>query len=170
MYYLESYRRRIGLPPSDGGNDSLKSGDRAAHRGWPLVDAWLYETGQRKDAVVFKNLYRISFSLLIKWRDIPEVVEVCGFHASLKSDGTMTLRFQSLFNELFDAVAAHNRVEKLAAAFKQEKILLSKYGELQNCYDDIITANPPRRRGNQLAISPQPSGRSQCKLAILVLC
>jgi hypothetical protein len=46
---------------------------------------WLYETGQRKDAVIYKNLYGISFSLLIKWRDIPEVVDVCGFHASLKS-------------------------------------------------------------------------------------
>jgi hypothetical protein len=107
MRYLESYRRCMGLPPSDGGNDAIKSGDRAAHRGRPLVDAWLYETGQRNDAGVYKNLYGISFSLLIKWRDIPEVVEVCGFHASLKSDSTMMPRFQSLFNE-FDAAAAYN--------------------------------------------------------------
>jgi hypothetical protein len=154
MRYVESHRRRMGLPPSNGGKDAKKSGDRAAHRGRPLVDAWLYGTGQRKDAVVYKDLYGISFALLANWKDIPEVVEVCGFHASLKSDGTMTEKFKALFNELFDAAAAYSSGEKLAAAFKQGKILLSKYSELQNCYDAIIAANPPRWRGNQSTLSP----------------
>jgi hypothetical protein len=113
-----------------------------------VVDAWIYETGQRKDDVVYKDLYRISFSLLINWRDILEVVQVCGFHASLRSNGTMTLRFHTLFNKLFDAAAAYSSTEKLAAAFKQEKILLSKYSELQNYYDAITAANQPRWRGN----------------------
>lgn len=153
MRYVESYRRRMGLPPNEGGNEAKKSGDRAAHRGRPLVDAWLYETGQRKDSGVYKDLYGISFSLLLSWRDIQEVLEVCGFHASLKSDGTMTPRFHTLFNKFFHAAAAHTGVEKLACAFKHDKILLSKYGELQNCYDAIIAANPPRWRGNQLAFS-----------------
>ena len=154
MRYLELYRRRMGLPPSNSGNDAKKSGDRAAHRGRPLVDAWLYETGRRNDAVIYKDLYGISFSQLINWRDIPEVVEVCGFHASLRSDGTMTPRFHTLFNELFDAAAAYSSAEKLAAAFKQEKAFLGKYGELQNCYDAIIAANPPGWRGNQSVFSP----------------
>ena len=66
-------------------------------------------------------------------RDVPEVVEVCGFHASPKSDVTMTSRFHTPFNELFDAAAPHGSAEKLVAAFKEEKTLLSKYGELQNC-------------------------------------
>jgi hypothetical protein len=170
MCYLESCRRRMGLPLSDGGNDAKKNGDRAAHRGRPIVDAWLYEMGHRKASAVYKDLYGISFSLLMSWRRIPEVVDVCGFHASLKSDGTMKSRFQTLFDELFDAAAAHTSMEKLAAAFKQDKILLSKYGEVQNCYDAIIAANPPRWRGNQLAFSPWLGGRSQFKLANLVLC
>jgi hypothetical protein len=49
----------------------------------------------------------------------------------------------------------HNSsAEKLAIAFKQDKILLRKYGELQDCYDAIIAANEPKWRGNQLALLP----------------
>ncbi len=81
------------------GYDHIKSGDRAAHRGRPFVDAWLYQTRQMSDQNVYKDLYRITPGEMWQWRDIPEVVEISRFHASLQSEYKLSNRFRALFDQ-----------------------------------------------------------------------
>lgn len=85
MRFLEGHRRRMGLRGTATGH--IPTGNRAAHRGRPLVDALLYRTGERDDVEVYIDLYGVDPLLLLQFEDIGEIIEVCGFYGTLKSNG-----------------------------------------------------------------------------------
>ena len=144
--YLERHRQKMGRPIGKAGYDRIKSGDRAAHRGKPVVDAWLYETHQVSDQDVYKDLYGIAPGTMQEWKDIPGCVEISGFHASLQSEGKLSSKFQCLFNQFLEAATAYSSPTELRIAFTEDKLLQRKQDELQDCYDEIIAANPLKQR------------------------
>ncbi|KAL9117695.1 MAG: hypothetical protein Q9187_005765 [Circinaria calcarea] len=144
--YLERHRQKMGKPIGKAGYDRIKSGDRAAHRGKPVVDAWLYETHQVSDQDIYKDLYGIAPGTMQEWKDIPGCVEISGFHASLQSEGKLSSKFQCLFNQFLEAATAYSSPTELRMAFMEDKLLQRKQDELQDCYDEIIAANPPKQR------------------------
>lgn len=145
MRYLECHRRRMGKRIGEVGYANIKSGDRAAHRGRPLADAWLYQDHQRVDPDVYEDLYGISPAAIQEWRDIPEVLEISGFRASLQSEGRLTDRFRTLFDQFLAAIKAYPTSTRLREAFIDDTTLRHQQTELQDCYDEIVHANQYRR-------------------------
>ncbi len=59
----------------------------------------------------------------------------------------MSPKFENIFKGLLDAVKNVGSPEKVKAAFKDGSLLSGKYHELQDCFDAVIAANPPKWRG-----------------------
>lgn len=144
MRYLEEHRRRMGLKLQTG---HIKAGNRAAHRGRPLVDALLYQSGERHDVNVYADLYGVEPKFVLHFKDIDEIIKVCGFYGTLKSDGQMQSKFEDTFRGLLDDVKNAGNLEKVKAEFKGGSLLSRKHQALEDCFDEIITANSPRYRG-----------------------
>lgn len=100
LRYLERHRQRTGKGIGALGYERIKRGDRAAHRGRPVVDAMLCLTGLMTDREVYKDLYGVEPEFMRECKDVPEVVEITGFRASLQSEGRLTEDFQVLFERL----------------------------------------------------------------------
>ena len=83
LRYLERYRQRTGKGIGELGYERIKCGDRAAHRGRPVVDALLWLTGLITDREVYPDLYGVIPETVKKWKEVPEVIEITGFYASL---------------------------------------------------------------------------------------
>ena len=90
LRYLEKHRQRMNRPIGPLGRERIKRGDRAAHRGRPVPDALLCLAGIMTDREVYQDLYGVSAEIVKECRDVPEVIEVAGFRASLKSEGRLT--------------------------------------------------------------------------------
>ena len=149
--YLEHHRRHKMALPFNG--DLIKAGSRAAHRAKPIADAWLYTTGGRTDTHVYADLYGITpEEMMAKWKGVPEVVEVRGFHGTLKSEFGVSEQFLALFGEFESAVQRYESPEEFRRGFDADGKLQRVYCELQDCYDAIVHANPRSggryRRGN----------------------
>lgn len=145
LRYLERHRLRMGKPIGKVGFDHIKAGDRAAHRGRPVVDAWLYQTHQVSDQDVYRDLYGVAPGKMQEWKNIPGIIETSGFHASLQGEGKLSDKFQALFDQFIEAAAAYSSPIELRTAFIEDKSLQRKQDELQDCYDEIIAANPHRQ-------------------------
>ena len=153
--YLERHRQRMGRGIGSLGHERIRCGDRAAHRGRPVVDALLCLTGFRTDREVFEDLYGVSPEHMLKMKDIPNVVEIAGFHASLQSEGRMTEDFKALFKRFCGVARSYASPTHLREAFREgreDKILQQLQAELQDCYDKIVATNP---RGQQQKSSSQ---------------
>jgi hypothetical protein len=146
MRYLECHRQRMEKHAGKADYGRIKSGHRAAHRGRPLADAWLYQEHQRSDTDVYEDLYGISPATMQEWRDIPQVVEISGFRASLQSERTLSNRFRALFDQFVASITAYPTPTKLHEAFIEDTTLQRKQIELQDCYDEIVATNPPGQR------------------------
>ena len=146
LRYLERHRQRMGTGIGKLGYDRIKCGDRAAHRGRPVVDALLCLTGLVKDRGVYLDLYGVDPETMKQWKDIPEMIEVTSFRASLQSEGRLTKDFQVLFERLLEVAKTFSSSIELRAAFRDNKGLQQLQDGLQNCYDKIVAANP---RGRQ---------------------
>jgi hypothetical protein len=146
MRFLECHRRRMGKPIGGAGHAHIKSGDRAAHRGRPLADAWLYGNHQRSDPEVFEDLYGISPASMQEWKDIPGVVDISGFRASLQSEGTLPDKFRTLFEQYLARIKLYPTPTALRAAFMEGTTLQYKQNELQACYDELVATNQHRRQ------------------------
>ena len=153
LRFLEKHRLRIGRSIGKRGYERIKSGDRAAHRGRPVVDALLCLTGLITDREVYSNLYGVSPEIMRKWKDVPEITEITGFRASLQSEGRLTRDFQVPFERFLALAKTYLSLIELTAAFKEDKSLLRLQCELQNCYDKIVAPNP---RGQQNSSSQNP--------------
>ncbi|KAK0508444.1 hypothetical protein JMJ35_008720 [Cladonia borealis] len=75
------------------------------------------------------------------WKDVPEMVEVTSFRASLQSEGRLTRDFQVLFERLLGVAKTFSSSTDLKAAFGDNKNLQQLQDELQDCYDKIVAAN-----------------------------
>lgn len=144
LRYLEQHRQRMGKPIGALGYSRIKSGDRAAHRGRPVVDALLCLTGQMTDADVYADLYGVGPETMEWLKDVPAIVETAGFRASLRSEGMLTAEFQTLFERMQGVAGRYASPVELKAAFGRDKTLQRLQDELQICYDGIVAANPPR--------------------------
>ena len=145
LRYLERHRQKMGRRNGNTGYDRIKAGDRAAHRGRPVVDAWLYETHQVSDQDIYKDLYGVAPGKMQEWEDIPGIVEISGFRASLRGEGKLSKKFQSFFDKFLKAAEVYSSPIELQMAFIEDKGLQRKQDELQDCYDQIIAANPHRQ-------------------------
>jgi len=154
MRYLEYHRQRMAKHIGKADYGRIKSGDRAAHRGRPLADAWLYQEHQRFDTDVYEDLYGISPAAMQKWSDIPEVVEISGFRASLRSEDKLSDKFRALFDQFVASITAYPTPTKLHEAFMEDTTLQRKQIELQDCYDEIIATNRPGQRST-VRLSPR---------------
>jgi len=143
--YLEEYRRRMGLKGIQISH--IKAGNRAAHRGRPLVDALLYQSGERNDANVYVDLYGVDPEFVLRFKDVEEVVAVCGYHGTLKSDGQMQPKFEDAFRTFLDDVKNADNLDDLKVEFRGSSLLSRKHQALQSCFDEIIAADSPRYRG-----------------------
>ncbi len=141
LRYLERHRQRMGRSIGKLGYDRIKRGDRAAHRGRPVVDALLCLTNQITDRGVYPDLYGVDPETMKHWKDVPEMVEVTSFRASLQSEGRLTKDFQVLFERLLKVAKTFSSSTELRAAFTDNKTLQQLQDELQNCYDKIVAAN-----------------------------
>lgn len=141
LRYLERHRQRMGRSIGKLGYDRIKRGDRAAHRGRPVVDALLCLTNQITDRSVYQNLYGVNPETMEHCKDVPEMVEVTSFRASLQSEGRLTKDFQVLFERLLDVAMSFSSSMELRAGFRDNKTLQQLQVELQNCYDKIVAAN-----------------------------
>ena len=141
LRYLERHRQRMGRSIGKLGYERIRCGDRAAHRGRPVVDALLCLTGLIADHEVYPNLYGVSPGTIEKWKNIPEMIEITGFHASLQSEGRLAREFQVSFERFLAVAKTYLSVTELREAFKGNSTLQQLHGELQNCYDRIVAAN-----------------------------
>ena len=146
LRYLEKHRQRMGKNIGQLGYDRIKRGDRAAHRGRPVVDALLCLTNQITDRVVYPDLYGVDPATMKHWKDVPEMVEVTSFRASLQSEGRLTKDFQVLYERLLEGAKTFPSSMELKAAFRDNKNLQQLQDELQNCYDKIVAANLRERQ------------------------
>ena len=154
LRYLERHRQRMRRGIDKLGYERIKRGDRAAHRGRPVVDALLCLTGIITDREVYPNLYGVSPETLNKWKDVAEMVQVTGFRASLQSEGTLTTDFQVPFERLLEVVKTYLSSTELRAAFRENKTLQQLHDELQNSYDKIVAANPRGRQDSSSQHNP----------------
>ncbi|EIN09039.1 hypothetical protein PUNSTDRAFT_134213 [Punctularia strigosozonata HHB-11173 SS5] len=147
LRYLEVHRqrrmrRRIGIE----GEQRIKAGDRAAHRGRPVADAALCLPGvpdadanpsQLKET--YEDLYGVGADeMRRRLQDVPEVVAAAGFHASLQSAGRKTTEFDKRFGEVMRLVGKHRDVVQLKIAFGENAALIRAHDDLQDCFDRII--------------------------------
>ena len=128
----------LGRPREKVDWGRIKGGNRAAHRGRPVVDALLCLTGLVRDDEVYIDLYGITPLAVKDMRDVPEVVEVVGFRASLHSEGKLTPFFQSLFERMMKIVLSYSSAVERMKAFKEDNILQQCHIGLQDCYDRIV--------------------------------
>ncbi|MCJ1355571.1 MAG: hypothetical protein MMC33_005563 [Icmadophila ericetorum] len=142
LRWLDHRRMKLGKRQNKAVGDRIKSGDRAAHRGRPLVDAWLYEDGQINDGAIYEDLYGVSWMKIMKWKDIEEVVKLCGFRASLQSNNKLSTEFEDLFKRLLDLIEDYTTAEQLQEAFRHDKPLQRLEHELQDCFDAIVAKGP----------------------------
>lgn len=148
LRFLERHRQRMGRGIGLLGRERIKCGDRAAHRGRPVVDALLCLTDLISDREVYPDLYGVSPEIMRKWEDVPEMVAITGFRASLQSEGRLTKDFQVRFERLLELAKISSSSMELNAAFRENKTLQRLQDELQNCYDKIVAANPRGRQGS----------------------
>jgi hypothetical protein len=156
LRYLEvHYQRRMGRQTGTDGDQRIKAGDRAAHRGRPVADAALCanagsigggELGHLKE--VYNDLYGITPEEMARMVGVSEVVAAVGFHASLQSEGRKTDEFQRWFKKLMGMVR-QVKVRQLGQAFKKDMALIQAHDGLQDCYDKIVAAE-------RLGRSPRP--------------
>lgn len=146
LRYLEQHRLRMGRGIGALGHERIKCGDRAAHRGRPVVDALLCQTGVMTDTEVFKNLYGVTSDQMLHLKDVPEIIQVASFHASLQSEGRVTKDFKAVFDRFCEVASSYASPMDLKAAFSENRTLQQLQGDLQNKYDKIVAANP---RGQQ---------------------
>jgi hypothetical protein len=144
LRFLELHRRRMGKGRRKFDEARIKCGNRAAHRGRPVVDALLCLTGLMDDDQVYTDLYGVTPRTAQKMMHIPEMIEVMGFHASLKADGKLTPEFRSLFERLLTSASMFSCPMELRTAFKEDKTLQSCHSALQDCFDRIVAASLPR--------------------------
>lgn len=142
LRYLERHRLRMGRSIGKFGHDRIKCGDRAAHRGRPVVDAILCLTGLFRDHGAYVDLYGVIPAVAKEMMDVPEMVELTGFRASLQSEGRLTHDFQSLFERLLEIAASYPSPSKLKMAFEEDKVLQQCHHGLQDCYDRIVGVVP----------------------------
>ena len=138
LRYLENHRRRIGRKIGNLGTERIKCGDRAAHRGRPVVDALLCLTGVITDREVYRDLYGVDAEIVKKCMDVPEVIEVAGFRASLQSDGKLTPDFRVNFERLLTLAKTYRSPTELRAAFRENQTMRQLHDALQNSYDKIV--------------------------------
>jgi len=138
LRYLERYRQRMGRAIGKQGHERIKAGDRAAHRGRPVVDAMLCLTGLMKDHKAYKDLYGVTPKEMREKMDVPEMVEATGFRGSLQSEGRMTDQFQVRFERLLEVAGKYESTTELKRGFKENKALQQCHDELQDCYDKIV--------------------------------
>lgn len=145
LRFLERHRQRMGRSIGKLGHERIRSGDRAAHRGRPVVDALLCLTGLISDRDVYPDLYGVKPEIMKTWEDVPEMIEITGFRASLQSEGRLTKDFQVPFERLLEVVKTYSSSMELKAAFRENKNLQKLHAELQNCYDkiDLINSRQP---------------------------
>ena len=146
LRYLEKHRQRMGTPIGRIGFDRIKAGDRAAHRGRPVVDALLCLTNEIDNAHgVYADLYGVRPERTEEWKRVPEMMEVMGFRASLMSEGRLTGEFQGLFERLVEAAEGYGGEGELRRAFGESRSLQLLQGQLQDCYDKIVAENAALR-------------------------
>ena len=146
LRYLERHRQRMGRGIGKLGYDRIKCGDRAAHRGRPVVDALLCLTGLITDRGVYLDLYGVDAETMKHWKDVPEMVEITSFRASLQSEGRLTGDFQVLFERLLEVAKTYSSSMDLRAGFRDNKTLQQLQDDMQICYDKIVAANPRVRQ------------------------
>ena len=81
-----------------------------------------------------------------EWKDIPGIVEISGFRATLHSEGALSNRFRTLFDQFLTSVKNYRTPAELRVAFIEGTTLQHKQNELQVCFDEIIATNMNRRR------------------------
>lgn len=135
LRYLELHRQRMGKGTDKVDYDLVKRGNRAAHRGRPVADAWLCLTGLMRGDEVYIDLYGVT-PLATQ-----EMMAVLGFRASLHSEGRLTPFLQGLFERLLEYAAAYSSPTELRTAFEEEKALQYCHNVWQDCYDRIVVAN-----------------------------
>lgn len=84
------------------------------------------------------DLYGITPLAVKEMMDVPEVVEVVVFRASLQSEGRLTPFFQSLFERMLEIVLSYPSAVERMKAFKEDNILQQCHIGLQDCYDRIV--------------------------------
>lgn len=153
LRYLEQHRQRMGRGIGQVSRERIRSGDRAAHRGRPVIDALLCLTGLMTDPKVYEDLYGVTPKQMLHFKDVPNIVEISSFHASLQSEGRMTNEFKAVFKRLSELARTYASPMELREAFKegsQDKVLPRLQADLQDRYDKIVAANP---RGQQRSSS-----------------
>ena len=152
LRYLELYRQRIGMGIGKLSHERIRSGDRAAHRGRPVIDALLCVNRLITDTEVYKNLYGVTPEHMLSLKVVPEIIDIAGFHASLQSEGRMTKDFKAVFERFCDVARSYASPMELRAEFSGNQTLQQLQAELQDRYDKIVAANP---RGQQRSSSSQ---------------
>lgn len=142
LRWLDHRRMRLGKRQNRAVADRIKSGDRAAHRGRPLVDAWLYKDAQIQDGTIYEDLYGVTWEKMLEWKDITEIVELCGFRASLQNNNKLSTKFEEHFRRLLELVGEYETPGDLKQAFRREKVLQKLEHELQDCFDGILAEGP----------------------------
>lgn len=84
------------------GYERIKTWDLAAHRDRPVVNALLCLTGLITDRTIYPDLYGVSPDTMKRWKDVPEMIEITNFHASLQSEGRLTKDFRVPFDRLVE--------------------------------------------------------------------
>ena len=153
---FRSYNHRRSKSEQQLSEDRMKAGNRAAHRGRPIPDAYLCVTGEM-DAEVYIDLYGVDPEDMAPkdssgaypgkgWAEVPELVELTGFRASLRGEGKLSEDFKWDFRGLVKLAEKYNGTEQLRRAFVREKGLKEAHNKLTNYFDDTVSQNQPGKR------------------------
>ena len=112
------------------GYDRIKRGHRTAYRERPVVDALFCLTNLIPDRGVYVDLYGMAPNNINYWKDVPEMIEITSFRASLQSEGRLTKDFQVLFERLLEVAGTVCSPMELRAAFRDNKTLQQLQDEL----------------------------------------
>lgn len=105
-----------------------------------MADALLCLTGLVTAREVYPELYGVKPETMKQWKDVPEMIEITSFRASLQSEGRLTRELQVPFERLLEVAKSYFSSMELRAGFREKKTLQQLQDELQNCYDKIIAA------------------------------
>ena len=160
LRFLESHRRYNMSSKSTSTPESvdrIKAGNRAAHRGRPVADALLCVKGEFPDRAVYKDLYGVApedmapRDLKGKHRgkgycDVPDMVRVTGFRASLKSEKACTSEFEDYFKKIIAELPKYDTTDKLRRALNEDKRLVYIQDKLAECFDKIVEKKQLQKR------------------------
>ena len=151
LRFLENHRRcHLNRRRDAQSNERMKAGNRAAHRGRPVPDAYLCVTGA-VEPDVYEDLYGVSPEDMAPrdakgkhkgkgWCEVPDMADLVGFRGSLCSEGKLSSDFKDEFKALLRAAHLYDTPAALKNGFQRgDRELTHPQERMTRIFDDVVS-------------------------------